>query len=116
MSNNLYDAAYELEKAIRESEEYEILQKVYNDVHSDEPTRKMFESFRDIQLGLQEKQMMGQEITEEEVQQAQKTVELVQQNEQISKLMEAEQRMGMIISELNQIIIKPLDELYQTEK
>lgn len=115
MSGNVYDAAYELEKAIRQSDEFEQLQKRYHEVHNDESSRKMFTSFRDIQLSLQEKQMTGQEITEEEVEQAQKTVALVQQHERISKLMEAEERMGMIISELNQIIIKPLDELYKTE-
>ena len=56
--------------------------------------------------------MMGQEITEEEVQQAQQTVAIVQQDQNIAKLMEAEQRMSMVIGELNKIIMKPLEELY----
>ncbi|MCY7800123.1 hypothetical protein MOB23_12130, partial [Bacillus haynesii] len=30
----------------------------------------------------------------------------------ISQLMEAEQRMSMLIAELNKIIMKPLEELY----
>ncbi|MDX5476210.1 MAG: YlbF family regulator, partial [Bacillaceae bacterium] len=75
-------------------------------------TRTMFENFRNIQLSLQQKQMSGQEITQEEVEQAQKTVQLVQQNEKIAKLMEAEQRMSMMVGELNKIIMKPLEELY----
>lgn len=61
---------------------------------------------------LQQKQMSGEEITQEEVEQAQKTVALVQQHELISQLMEAEQRMSMLIGELNKIIMKPLEELY----
>ena len=112
MAANTYDAAYDLEKAIRNSSEYTNLKNLYDAVNSDESARKMFESFRNIQMQLQEKQMMGQEITQEEVEQAQKTVALVQQHEKISQLMEAEQRMSMVIAELNQIIMKPLEELY----
>lgn len=112
MAVNTYDAAYDLEKAIRNSSEYTNLKNLYDAVNSDESARKMFESFRNIQMQLQEKQMMGQEITQEEVEQAQKTVALVQQHEKISQLMEAEQRMSMVIAELNKIIMKPLEELY----
>lgn len=112
MAVNLHDSAYELEKAIRQSDEYTNLKKIYDEVNSDESARTMFENFRNIQMELQQKQMSGQEISQEEVEQAQKTVALVQQHETISKLMEAEQRMSMSITELNQIIMKPLEELY----
>ncbi len=54
----------------------------------------------------------GQDISEEEVQQAQLIANQVQQNEKVTKLMEAEQRMSMAIQELNKIIMKPLDDLY----
>lgn len=112
MAVNLYDAAYEMEKAIRQSDEYKQLKQMYDEVNADESAKRMFENFRDIQMQLQQKQMMGQEITQEEVDQAQKTVALVQQHEKISRLMQAEQRMGMIIGEINQLIMKPLEELY----
>lgn len=112
MAVNLYDAAYEMEKAIRQSDEYKQLKQMYDEVNADESAKRMFENFRDIQMQLQQKQMMGQEITQEEVEQAQKTVALVQQHEKISRLMQAEQRMGMIIGEINQLIMKPLEELY----
>lgn len=116
MAVNLYDAANDLEKAIRQSDEYANLKKMYQEVYADETARKMFENFRDIQLNLQEKQMMGQEITQAEVEQAQKTVELVQQNPKISGLMTAEQRISMVIADLNKIIMKPLEELYGTHQ
>lgn len=112
MATNFYDPAYELEKAIRNSDEYTNLKKLYDEVNSDESAKRMFENFRNIQMQLQEKQMMGQQITQEEVEQAQKTVALVQQHPTISRLMEAEQRMSMVIAELNQIIMKPLEDLY----
>ena len=112
MAVNLYDAANELERAIRQSNEYNQLKQVYDEVNADESARRMFENFRQIQMNLQQKQMAGQPISQEEIDQAQKTVALVQQHPAISRLMEAEQRMGMIIGELNRLIMKPLEELY----
>lgn len=112
MSTNLYDVAYDMEKAIRGSREYTELRSLYDQVNADQSARGMFGNFRQIQMMLQQKQMTGQEISPEEVEQAQKTVALVQQHPTISKLMEAEQRMSMAIADLNKIIMKPLEELY----
>lgn len=110
--SNIYDAAYEVEKAIRTSNEYVELKRLYAIVNADSAAKGMFENFRNLQMQLQQKQMMGQEITPEEVQHAQKTVQLVQQNPKIAQLMEAEQRMSVMIADLNKIIMKPLEELY----
>ncbi|MDQ1147200.1 MAG: YlbF family regulator [Bacillus sp. (in: firmicutes)] len=112
MAVNLYDTAYALETAIRQSPEYTQLQNAYKEVNADPQSKQMFDQFRQIQMNLSQKQMMGQEISEQEVQQAQSTVALVQQNPKIANLMQAEQRMSMIIGELNQIIMKPLEDLY----
>ncbi|WP_066174310.1 YlbF family regulator [Bacillus marinisedimentorum] len=110
----MYDAAYDLEKEIRDSEDFKQLKEVYDKINSDEVTKRMFDNFRNIQLTLQEKQMRGEEITEEEVAQAQQTVQLVQQHEEINKLMEAEQRVSMLLNDINKIIMKPLEDLYGT--
>ena len=112
MAANVYDLGYDLEKALRESDDFKTLKGLYDEVNADDSARTLFESFRDIQLNLQQKQMSGQEISPEEIEQAQKSVALVQQHDKISKLMEAEQRMSMTIAELNKIIMKPLEELY----
>ncbi len=111
---NIYDSAYDLEKAIRESEEFKNLETAYEAVMNDPSAKQMFENFRDTQMELQEKQMQGQEITEEEVEQARNVVELVQQHDDISKLMEEEQRLNLVINEVSRIITKPLEELYGT--
>ncbi|ELK47646.1 YlbF family regulator [Halobacillus sp. ACCC02827] len=110
--SNLYDHAYDLEKAIRNSEEFNGLKSAYEAVMNDEAAKKMFDDFRETQINLQQKQMQGQEITEEEVEQARNVVELVQQHPQISKLMEEEQRLNTVINDISRIITKPLEELY----
>ncbi|HEY4553702.1 MAG TPA: YlbF family regulator [Bacillaceae bacterium] len=114
MAVNLYDSAYELEKAMRNSEEYIHLKKMYKDVANDAEANRMFGEFRNVQMQLQQKQMMGQDITEDEVMEAQYIANQVQENDKVTRLMEAEQRMSNAITELNKIIMKPLDELYRS--
>lgn len=109
---NIYDSAYDLEKAIRGSEEFQSLKTAYDAVMADESAKQMFDNFRNTQMELQEKQMQGQEISEEEVEKARQVVELVQQHEDISKLMEEEQRLNVVINDVSRIITKPLEELY----
>ena len=60
-------------------DEYSRLRGLYDQVNADESAKRMFDNFRNVQLQLQQKQMSGEEITQEEVEQAQKTVALVQQ-------------------------------------
>jgi cell fate (sporulation/competence/biofilm development) regulator YlbF (YheA/YmcA/DUF963 family) len=109
---NVYDVAYDLEKALRDSDDFQALKKSYDEVNNNPETKELFGKFRDIQVSLQEKQMSGQEVTQEEVEEAQTLFAQVQQNETISNLMAAEQRMSMIINDLNKVITKPLEELY----
>ncbi|GEN45765.1 YlbF family regulator [Alkalibacillus haloalkaliphilus] len=114
--SNLYDLAYDLEKGLRESEEFQGLKDAYDKVMNDPTTKQMFDNFRDTQLNLQQKQMQGEEISEEEVNKAKQVVELVQQNEDISKLMEEEQRLNTVIGDISKIITKPLEDLYGEEE
>lgn len=110
--SNMYDSAYDLEKAIRDSEEFQHLKESFEAVMNDPTAKKMFEDFRNTQMSLQEKQMQGIDISQEDVEKAQKVVELVQQHKDISKLMETEQRLNLVINDISRIITKPLEELY----
>lgn len=114
--SNMYDSAYNLEKAIRESDAFKNLKEAYEAVMSDDSLRDMFHRFRDTQMQLQEKQMNGEDITEEEVEKARHIVELVQQHDGIANLMEKEERFNLIINDISRIITKPLEELYGSPK
>lgn len=110
----MYDHAHELARTLGESEEFTELKQAYDEVMNEEETKQLFERFRDVQVNLNEKQMQGEEITEEEVTSANTIVEEVQANEKIAKLLETEQRLNVIVGEISQIITKPLEELYGT--
>jgi len=112
MTKNIHDVAYELQKTIAENEDFQTLKASYAAVQGDAESKNLFEEFRAMQLGLQQKMMQGQEITEEDNQKAQEVVALIQQDPKIVKLMEAEQRLNIVIGDINKIIMKPLEELY----
>ncbi|MCZ0702051.1 cell fate (sporulation/competence/biofilm development) regulator YlbF (YheA/YmcA/DUF963 family) [Natronobacillus azotifigens] len=113
--STIQENANALEQSIRNSEEFNDLKAAYDAVMGDEIAKKMFDDFRNTQLELQQKQMQGIEITEEEVDKARKVVETVQQHEQISKLMDQEQRVNELINNISRTITKPLEELYGAE-
>ena len=56
------------------------MQQAVEAVKADEEALALFKSFRKIQMTLQEKQMQGEEILGEELEYAQKTAQLAQQN------------------------------------
>ena len=111
----IQESAEQLEQALRESEEFKNLKGAYDAVMSDDIAKRMFDDFRNTQMELQQKQMQGQEITEEEVEKARKVVETVQQHEAISKLMEEEQKVNEFINSISRTITKPLEELYNEQ-
>jgi cell fate (sporulation/competence/biofilm development) regulator YlbF (YheA/YmcA/DUF963 family) len=110
--SNLYDKAYELEKAFRESDDFKTLKELSDKVNADPAAKQLFDSFRSVQMELQQKQMSGQQLTEEEITKAQQQVELIRQHEVIGKLMEQEQRVSMLVNDINKIILKPLEDIY----
>lgn len=113
MSVNIYDAANQLESDLRKTDEFKNLEKAFEQLNADEEASKLFDEFRLVQQTIQQKQMMGQEITEEDAKQAQELSAKVGENETLAKLIEAEQTLGQVIEEINQIALKPLQDLYQ---
>jgi len=109
---NLYDQAQQLEKALRESEEFTTLTSLYDRVNADAEANQLFGEFREVQMTLQQKQMQGEEISEQEMMDAQTKMMNVQQNELIMELMQEEQKMHQVVTEVTKIFMKPLEELY----
>ena len=112
MAVNLYDYANNLEQALRDSDEYKAIKDAFSKVKNNEESKKLFDEFRETQLNFQQKQMQGEEIPEEDLAKAQEQAQAIEKDENISELMQAEQKMSQVFQEINQIIVKPLDEIY----
>ena len=78
----------------------------------DEAAVALFAKFRELQMTLQEKQMKGEEIGEDELQYAQKTAQLAQQNQAISKMLMAEMALSELVQEINRVLTKPIQAMY----
>ncbi|GAB2478823.1 YlbF/YmcA family competence regulator [Alkalibacterium psychrotolerans] len=113
MAVNIYDTANQLEQDLRNTEEFSQLDAAFTAVKEDEVANQVFNEFRQVQQTIQQKQMMGQEISEEEAKQAQDISSKIGENELISKLLEAEKQVGQMIDDINQVVLKPVRELYQ---
>lgn len=112
MSENLFQAAYYFDKVFRESKEYKSLQRICNELNTDPEAKQIFNHMNNLNSQLQQKQMMGQEIRQQEVEALQNMEAAAQQNEKIKRMMEADHQVNMLLLELNKIITKPLEELY----
>ena len=59
--SNIYDTANQIERELRELDEFKALQAAY-----EEAAYTLFKEFQGFQQGLQEKQMRGEEFTDED--------------------------------------------------
>lgn len=114
MKVNIYDDLNKLESSFRKTEEFAEVSTAIEAVRADEQASELFKSFRKIQVTLQEKQMQGEEIAPEELEYAQKTAQLAQQNEKIMEMLQAEMKLSGLIEEVNRVLMKPVQELYET--
>ncbi|PJK18124.1 hypothetical protein CQS04_04395 [Chryseomicrobium excrementi] len=110
---NIYDDINKLETTLRQTSEMQGVKEAIQAVKEDQEAKDLFESFRKIQMTLQEKQVKGEEIAGEELEYAQKTAQLAQSNEKIMAMLEAEMKLSQLIEEINRILLKPVQELYE---
>ena len=110
--NNIYDIAYDLEKALREQPAFKDLQTAFAQVQNDEEAAALFAEFTGIQQELQMKQMTGEEVSEEYIEKAQDIAGRASTNALIQKMMTSEQQLSVVIEDINKIIIKPLQDMY----
>ena len=113
--SNIYDTANQLERDLRELQEFKTVKESFEAIYADETAKALFDEFRTVNIELQQKQFSGQEITEEDIQKAQELGQQVSENEHIKALMEAEQRLNTIMQDINRIITNPLQELYSSK-
>lgn len=110
--SNIYDSANQIEREIRELPEFKALEEAYAKVKANEEAHQLFKDFQAMQIELQEKQMSGQEFSDEDAAKAQEMAMKIQSEEVINDLMQKEQGFSTIINDLNRIIMTPVRDLY----
>lgn len=110
--SNIYDTANQIERELRELDEFKALQAAYEEVKADEAAYTLFKEFQGFQQGLQEKQMRGEEFTDEDAEKAQSIATKVQETAVINELMQKEQAFSLVVNDLNRIIMTPVRDMY----
>lgn len=112
---NIYDTANQLERELRGLEAYKALQASLKDIQDNPKSKNLYKEFRNKSQAYQVKLMEDQEVSEDELASLQSLTETIRQDPLISRLMEVEQQVGLVINDINRIITKPLNDLYELE-
>lgn len=105
---NIYDTMNQLERELRALPEYQAVVAALAAVKADEAANDLYAQFMDVQLKMQ----TGQALSEEEQKSAQALFASLQENAIMSELLTKEQALQTITSDLQDIVFKPLQELY----
>lgn len=109
---NIYDTINKLELEVRNHEAYTDLKSALEAVQADEAANSVYTEFRQLQMSVQMKAQMGQEVTDEEIKNAQELQGKMTDNEIISRLLEKEQQLSRLLDDINNIITRPIQEIY----
>lgn len=101
---NPYDKAHELARALRESQEFQALAERKRRVDADPAAKKMLDDFRHRQWELETRRIMGEEITEGDVEQVKRLQDVITTNTLAREYLEAEYRFGIVYSDIHKIL------------
>ncbi|MBO1308735.1 YlbF family regulator [Enterococcus sp. 669A] len=110
---NIYDTANGLEREIRELPEFKALEEAFAELKKNDEAYTAFKEFQAFQQTLQEKQMRGEDFSDEDAVNAQELATKVQEEPSINELMDKEQKFSLVINDLNRIIMTPIRDLYE---
>ncbi|AYM02929.1 YlbF family regulator [Levilactobacillus yiduensis] len=112
MADKMAELGEQVTQALKDSEQFQALQSAFNEMKADTDTYKLFKDFQKIQLDLQQKQMSGQQLTDDEMKHAREVADQVGKIDSIKNLMEAERGVNSMLNQLNKTITQPIQDIY----
>src|SRR5665648_238666 len=101
---NVYDAAHNLAKAIKDSEEYIQYEEIKKMVSEKDELAGMLNDFQSKQFEIQAKQMVGEEIGEEMMGQIQSLYGIMMQDPTAAQYLQAEIRFSLMMNDIYKIL------------
>lgn len=105
----IYDKAHELAKAIKNSPEHRQFKELKEKVAQNEESMKILQDFHAKQLEIQAQQMMGQEISQEKMQELEKMSQILQYHPAVRDFLQVEYRLAQILTDVQRILAEGLD-------
>lgn len=101
---NVYDKAYDLAKALKDSTEAQQLKEARQVMEADPDASRIMDGFRARQMELQQKMMSGEEPTEAEMAAITKQYEEIAGNPLIARVLEAERQLAVVFEDINRLL------------
>ena len=110
---NIYDTANQLEREIRQTDQFKALEQAMTTLKENQSSYELFKEFQTFQQAVQQKMMAGEELSDEDAHKAEDLTTKMQADSLVSEVMMKEQAFSQLINELNRIVLKPVNDLYQ---
>ncbi|WP_261806899.1 YlbF family regulator [Lapidilactobacillus luobeiensis] len=110
---NIYDNANEMATVLRQTPQYAALQAAFGKMKADPIAYGLFQQMQKLQSELQQQQMANQEIGDEDIKKMQDFSAKLMKIDVVTELMNQEREMNGLMDELNQIVSKPITDLYR---
>ncbi|MGX7111910.1 YlbF family regulator [Gemella cuniculi] len=110
---NIYDKANEFERALRESEEYKASISASEALYADAEAKELYTEFVATQKKLMEGAQTGEQPSEEELKSFEEIQQKLMGNTKFLEFVQVQQKLQFLIEDLNKIMYKPLDELFE---
>ncbi|MGL4485031.1 MAG: YlbF family regulator [Anaerovoracaceae bacterium] len=101
---NVYDEAHNLEKAIKESQEFKDYIALKAKITANPDLEAMLKDYQAKQMEIQTKQMMGEELGEDMVKSVQGIYEIMAKDPTAAEYLQAEMRFAMMMNDVYKIL------------
>lgn len=111
MTENIYDLANNLERAIRALPEYQAVLEAKTQIASDAATKEIWEEFTGLQAEVQELIQAGQMPSQEDQERMNAVIARIEANPSLKNYFDHQQRLYVYVADLERIIFEPLKAL-----
>lgn len=106
---NVHDYAHNLARALKESPENRAFQAARAKIKGNKAAEQMLTDFHKKQLELQSLSLQGKEPTAEQKEALERLYNIIQTNLDVREYLMAEQRLGVLLQDVNKIIADAID-------
>lgn len=111
--NNIYDTANNLERDLRQTDQYKALEAAFGTMKNDTESYNVFKEFQNAQFEIQQMMSQGTNPDEDKMKEWQETAAKIEKYPLVKDLMTQEQAMDNLMQDINQIVTKPMADLYK---
>ena len=112
MTVNIYDSVNQVASDLPQTQQFMAVQSAFAALKQDQVAFSMYKEFSELQEVLRNAQSSGQQPKEEDVKKLQELAKKMNDMDAVKNLMAAEQSLNQLLNDINSIIIKPINDVY----